>query len=261
MAQAWSTAPAPSIEERVRTHAPLVRRIALHLAARLPAGVELDDLLQSGMLGLLEAAQNFSEGHGASFETFAGHRIRGAILDELRRGDWAPRSVHRGARDLHRARQRLEQSLGRSPSASEMAAELDLELHEYQHLADDAALTGLVSLDEGEDEDGVSSALRSLISPLQGPYSAVEHAELRQRLAEAIRTLPERDQLVLSLYYQEELHQKEIGQVLGVTESRVCQLHARALKALRAALDEDSRPIPPSPPRAARRSSAPEVRL
>lgn len=237
---AWAAQAAPSTEELVRQHAPLVRRIALHLAARLPADVELDDLIQSGTLGLLEAAQNFQFGTGASFETFAGYRIRGAILDELRRGDWAPRSVHRAARGLNRTRAILEQELGRPATTSEMAARLNVSLTEYRQIADDARLTHLVSLNEGDDddEDGHAGALHSLVSPLLGPSGVTEHAELTQRLAAAIRNLPERDQLVLSLYYTEELHQHEIGEVLGVTESRVSQLHARALKALRAELAE-----------------------
>lgn len=235
---AWVTQAAPSTDELVRQNAPLVRRIALHLAARLPAEVELDDLIQSGTLGLLEAAQKFQFGTGASFETFAGYRIRGAILDELRRGDWAPRSVHRSARDIQAARRTLEQALGRAPDAQEIADHLEISLEDYRQAADDASLSNLVSLDEGsEDEDENSgAALRALVSPWVGPASAAEKAELKRKLAEAIRTLPERDQLVLSLYYNEELHQHEIGEVLGVTESRVSQLHSRALKALRQSL-------------------------
>ncbi len=232
----WEAPAAPSPEQRVREHAPLVRRIALHLAARLPAGVELDDLIQAGTLGLLEAAHKFEAGHAASFETYAGHRIRGAILDELRRGDWAPRSVHRSGREIAEARRRLEQQLGRPPSEAEVAAALDMDPADYRQAADDAALTQLDRL-EGEGEDDLAP-LRSLVSPLLGPEQQHERGALRAGLAAAIRELPERDQLVLSLYYREELHQKEIGAVLGVTESRVCQLHARALKALRAALSD-----------------------
>ncbi len=237
-AAVWAAQAAPSTNDLVRQHAPLVRRIALHLIARLPAEVELDDLIQSGTLGLLEAAQKFQFGTGASFETFAGYRIRGAILDELRRGDWAPRSVHRSARELQQARIALEQELGRQPSAFEMAERLEIPVEDYQQLADDASLTHLVSLDEGgeDDEDGLGSALRSLVSPIAGPATAIEKQDLAKHLADAIRSLPERDQLVLSLYYTEELHQHEIGEVLGVTESRVSQLHSRALKALRQSL-------------------------
>lgn len=239
-AAVWVTQAAPTTDELVRQHAPLVRRIALHLAARLPAEVELDDLIQSGTLGLLEAAQKFQFGTGASFETFAGYRIRGAILDELRRGDWAPRSVHRSARDIQKARRALEQELGRAPDAQEMADRLEMSLEDYQQAADDASLSHLVSLDEGGDDDDENSgaALRALVSPWVGPASAAEKAELKRRLATAIRGLPERDQLVLSLYYNEELHQHEIGEVLGVTESRVSQLHSRALKALRQSLSD-----------------------
>ncbi len=261
-AAVWVSQAAPSTHELVRQHAPLVRRIALHMAARLPAEVELDDLIQSGTLGLLEAAQKFQFGTGASFETFAGYRIRGAILDELRRGDWAPRSVHRSGRELQQTRMTLEQELGRAPSAGEMAARLDIPVEEYQRLADDTSLTHLVSLDEGgDDEDGVSSALRALVSPLVGPSSAVEKQDLARHLAAAIRTLPERDQLVLSLYYTEELHQHEIGEVLGVTESRVSQLHSRALKALRESLADwlPSGAVAAKPPRKTEKTSRKEV--
>ncbi len=261
-AAVWASQAAPSTHELVRQHAPLVRRIALHMAARLPAEVELDDLIQSGTLGLLEAAQKFQFGTGASFETFAGYRIRGAILDELRRGDWAPRSVHRSGRELQQARISLEQELGRMPSAVEMAERLDIPVDEYQRLADDTSLTHLVSLDEGgEDEEGPGSALRSLVSPLIGPSSAVEKQDLAQHLANAIRNLPERDQLVLSLYYTEELHQHEIGEVLGVTESRVSQLHSRALKALRESLADwlPNGAVAPKPPRKKEKPSRKEV--
>lgn len=240
VAVAWETASAQDPGELARIHAPLVRRIALHLVSRLPAGVELDDLLQSGMCGLLEAAQNYQPDTQASFETFAGYRIRGAMLDELRRGDWSPRSVHRESRRLAQARQSLEQSLGRPPSIRELAQSLDLSQAEVQQLESDAARCQLLTLDADGDEEGGSSQVRNLRSPDASPDQLIGEQQSKEQLAKAIRELPERDQLVLSLYYREELHQREIAEVLSVTESRVSQLHSRALKRLREILQAEA---------------------
>lgn len=257
VAVAWETAPAQDPAELARIHAPLVRRIALHLAARLPAGVELDDLLQSGMCGLLEAAQSYQADSQASFETFAGYRIRGAMLDELRRGDWSPRSVHRQSRRLAQARQQLEQSLGRPPSIREVAQALEMSQAEVQQLESDGQRCQLLALDaEPEDEMG-SSQTRHLRSSEAGPDQLITEMQSKQQLAEGIRQLPERDQLVLSLYYREELHQREIAEVLSVTESRVSQLHSRALKRLREILQVES--SPGSGPRRGPASTSTEV--
>lgn len=240
VAVAWETAPAQDPGELARLHAPLVRRIALHLASRLPAGVELDDLLQSGMCGLLEAAQSYQADSQASFETFAGYRIRGAMLDELRRGDWSPRSVHRESRRLAQTRQSLEQSLGRPPTIRELAQAMDMSQAQVQQLESDGARCQLLTLDADADEDGASSQTRNLRSPDASPDQLIVEQQSKEQLAEAIGELPERDQLVLSLYYREELHQREIAEVLSVTESRVSQLHSRALKRLREILQVEA---------------------
>ncbi|MEM1435621.1 MAG: RNA polymerase sigma factor FliA [Pseudomonadota bacterium] len=219
----------------VREHADLVRRIALHLSARLPSSVQTDDLVQAGMIGLLEAARNFQSDSGASFSTYAGIRIRGAMVDEVRRGDWAPRSVHRHARQISEAISRLEAQLGREAEDAEVASALGVELSEYQRMLDDAATARLFSFDALQDEDNWDP-----VSANSDTLRAAEDLELRQRVARAIEALPERDQLVLNLYYEECLNLKEIGAVLSVSESRVSQIMSKAtlrLKGLVAATE------------------------
>ncbi len=213
-------------------HLPLVRRQALSLQVRLPASVELDDLIQAGMIGLLDAVNRFDAGQGASFATFASQRIRGAMLDELRSRDWVPRSVRRNTRLLDETIRRLEQQLGRPPEDREIAAALDVSLEEFHHLLMDANGSQLVALDELSEEEGDSLSAGAHATPL------AELLEGRRRadLVKAIERLPEREKLLLTLYYQEDLNLKEIGAVLGVSESRVCQLHSQAVARLRAAL-------------------------
>lgn len=226
------------MEALLEQHAPLVKRIAHHLLARLPDSVQADDLIQAGLEGLLEAATNFEQGKGASFETYAGIRIRGAMLDEMRRGDWSPRSVHRNARGMAEAYQQLEASLGREPNAAEVAAAMGVELDEYHQMARYALGARLASFDEVLGEEQGSTRGERIAAADAGPAEMLEQTEMRERLAAAIAELPERDQLLLSLYYQQELNLKEIGKVLGVSESRVSQLHAQAAVKLRAKLIE-----------------------
>lgn len=213
-------------------HLPLVRRQALNLQVRLPASVELDDLIQAGMIGLLDAVNRYDAGQGASFATFASQRIRGAMLDELRSRDWVPRSVRRNTRMLDETIRRLEQQLGRPPEEREIAAALEVSLEEFRHLLMDANGSQLVALDELPEEEGDSLCAGAYATPL------AELLEVRRRtdLVAAIERLPEREKLLLALYYQEDLNLKEIGAVLGVSESRVCQLHSQAVARLRAAL-------------------------
>jgi RNA polymerase sigma factor for flagellar operon FliA len=216
-------------DQLVTRHADLVKRIAYHLAGRLPPSVEVNDLIQAGMLGLLEAAANYAENRGASFETFAGIRIRGAMIDALRKLDWAPRSVHRKARAAAAAMRDIERETGRDAKDSEVAARMGCSLTEYYAIVQDAASCRLTSLD---DLTIATAAAAETIDPFQ------ETADegFRGALIQAIEGLPEREKLVMSLYYSDELNLKEIGAVLSVTESRVCQLHGQALVRLRARL-------------------------
>ena len=223
-------------EDLVRSHAPLVKKIALHLMARLPDSVLLDDLMQAGMIGLLEAASKYDPGRGASFETYAGIRIRGAIVDEIRRGDWVPRSVHRNARRVAEAIKQVEAREGRDARDFEVAEALGMSLAEYHGCLNDAIGGRLFSLDELS-ESG-DPRLEEDSAPEGNPLSGIQDQAFRKNLAEAIESLPEREQLVLALYYQEEMNLKEIGAVLGVSESRISQIHSQAALRLRSRLTD-----------------------
>ena len=221
-------------EALVQAHAPLVKKIALHLMARLPDSVQLDDLIQAGMIGLLEAASKYEASQGASFETYAGIRIRGAIVDEIRKGDWVPRSVHRNARRITEAIRNVEAREGRDARDAEVAEELDMDLDSYHTRLSDANVGRLFSLDDlNERGESVNDQ-----APGEGPAEDVQQADFKRHLAAEIENLPERERLVLALYYQEELNLKEIGAVLEVSESRVSQIHAQAAARLRARLVE-----------------------
>jgi RNA polymerase sigma factor for flagellar operon FliA len=222
----------PGPDALVQEYAPLVKRIANHLRARLPDGIEIDDLVQVGLIALLDAARQYSPARGASFETYAGIRVRGAMLDEVRATDWTPRSVYRRQRELTAAIQAVENRTGQAADARGVAAELGIPLEEYHQMVSQATACRVFSLD-ATDEDG-EAVVGQLPDPEAGPAAALESDELRQEVAAAIRSLPEREALVMSLYYDEELNLKEIGEILGVTESRVCQLHGQALARLRA---------------------------
>lgn len=224
-----------SADELVRRHAPLVRRIAYHLMGRLPPSVDVGDLIQAGMIGLLESARNFAQDKGASFETFAGIRIRGAMLDELRKSDWTPRSVHRKTREVAETIRQIELETGAEAEDAEVMRRLDLSAEEYHQILTDATCARLLSLtssDEGED----SSVLDVADETSLGPAQNLEDSGMREALTAAITELPEREQLVMSLYYEQELNLKEIGAVLGVSESRVCQIHGQAVIRLRGKL-------------------------
>jgi RNA polymerase sigma factor for flagellar operon FliA len=213
-------------------HTVLVKRIAYHLLARLPASVLVDDLIQSGMIGLFEAANNFDNTKGASFETFAGIRIRGAMLDEMRRGDWTPRSVHKNSRMVSEAIKQLEALFGRDVTDIEVAEKLELSLNEYHQILSEVS-TGKIL---GIDDLGISEDALKFDDSCHGddPYQSIEHSAFKKGLGECISTLPEREALVLSLYYDEELNLREIGEVLDVSESRVSQIHSQAMHRLKA---------------------------
>ena len=223
--------------ELVTRHSELVKRIAYHLLCRLPPTIQIEDLVQAGMVPLIEAAQKFDAGKGASFETYAGIRIRGAMIDEVRKGDWTPRSVHRNARAISEAIQLLENRLGREARESEIAAELGVDLASYHTMLQDQAFAKLQSfeelLPEAEEDEGDEFDLPGSHA---GPQQQIEREHFIAALGSAIGQLPQREQLVLSLYYDEELNLKEIAAVLGVTESRISQIISQAALRLRARL-------------------------
>lgn len=218
----------------IARHSSLVKRIAHHLMARLPPNILIEDLIQAGMIGLLEAQQNYDPTKGASFETFAGIRIRGAMLDDIRRGDWVPRSVYKNSRRISEAMAQLEHELGRDPNDHEVAEYLEMSLEQYHQALNDVNCGRLVGIDDlGISEDAVAN---DELLEENLPFQGVVDDSFRQALAEAIKTLPEREALVLSLYYDEELNLKEIGAVIGVSESRICQIHTQAMQRLKAKL-------------------------
>jgi RNA polymerase sigma factor FliA len=224
-----------SSQDLIAQYAPLVKRIAYHLLARLPSSVVLDDLVQSGMIGLLEASRKYNPAKGASFETYAGIRIRGAIIDEVRRGDWTPRSVHRNSRRISDAIHQLEVRLGRDASDSEVAVEMGISISEYHTLLQDSMESRLFSFEELQkpENEGLGE---QFVADEPEPGHQVEKKVFNQALARAIEGLPERERLVLALYYDEQLNLKEIGEVLGVSESRVSQIHSQAAHRLRGRL-------------------------
>ena len=222
--------------ELVVLHEPLVKRIAYHLMSRLPASVQADDLVQAGMIGLIEASRKFDPEQGASFETYAGIRIRGAMLDEIRRTDWTPRSVHRKAREVAEAVRKIENEKGRDARDVEVAKVMGLELNEYHKILQDATGCRIFSYEDPGTlgEENFAQQLRQPNQPLEN----LQKSDFKVGLADAIKGLPERERLVMALYYDEELNLREIGDILGVSESRVCQIHGQALIRLRARMSD-----------------------
>ncbi|GMM90247.1 RNA polymerase sigma factor FliA [Vibrio sp. D420a] len=212
----------------------LVKRIAHHLLGRLPPNVLVDDLIQAGMIGLIEAQQNYDGSKGASFETYAGIRIRGAMLDDIRRGDWVPRSVHKNNREISNAIAELEATLNRDPSDAEIAKHMGLTLEQYHSALTDINCSKLVGIEDLGVSDDVISPNEDSQDNL--PFQGVADESFRQALIDSIKQLPEREGLVLSLYYDEELNLKEIGEVLGVSESRVSQILSQSMQRLRTKL-------------------------
>ncbi|MDH5408464.1 MAG: RNA polymerase sigma factor FliA [Gammaproteobacteria bacterium] len=213
-------------DELVQKHGAMVHRIAYHLSARLPASVMVDDLIQAGMLGLLDASQLYDPTQGASFETYATIRIRGSMLDELRRNDWAPKSVHRKERELMAAIRKIEGATGRDARGQEIAEELDISLDEYHAILQETSNCRVLNfVDMGVTEDLMGEGMQSRQPE---PSQTVQRDEFKKQLVEAISSLPERECFVVSMYYDDELNLKEIGKVLGVSESRVSQLLSQA---------------------------------
>ena len=220
----------------VAANANLVKRIAFHLMNRLPPSVQAEDLIQAGMIGLLEAARHYDPSQGASFETYAGIRVRGAMLDEIRRSDWTPRSVHRKSREAAETLRAMEQETGRDAKDHEVAEKMGLELRAYHLILTESSAAHVFSFDQPDDHTGETIDLPQ--SNEATPGEQVEYQSFRLALAEAIKNLPERESLVMSLYYDEDLNLREIGDILGVSESRVCQIHGQALVRLKARLAE-----------------------
>lgn len=219
-------------------HAPLVKRLAYQLKARLPPSVEVDDLIQAGMIGLLDAINRYEDTHGAQFETYAVQRIRGSMLDELRGMDWLPRNVRQDMRKIETAMSNLQQELGRPPTEAEIARAMKLTLAEYQEKLSDGGGHQLVYYedyqDEGDERDNFLE--RYMVDENGDPLSSLLEDDFRRALIEAIEDLPEREKILMGLYYEQEMNLKEIGAVMGVSESRVCQLHSQAIARIRSSL-------------------------
>ncbi len=230
----YSSIQAGGTDDQVLQHAPLVKRIAYHLKLRLPENIVIDDLIQAGMIGLLEAIKNYDMSQGASFDTYAGIRIRGAMLDEVRRADWTPRSVHKKSRMVSEAIREVENRLGHDARESDVAEHMGISVDEYNHILQDTIACKTFDIDDvhKKGEDFPKPVRQSEEQPIDN--LAAEN--FQRALADAIRGLPEREKLVVSLYYDEELNLREIGKVLDVSESRVSQICSQAMLRLRSRL-------------------------
>lgn len=223
----------------LQEHAPLVKKLAHQLKAKLPPSVEVDDLIQAGMIGLLDAINRYEDTHGAQFETYAVQRIRGAMLDELRGSDWLPRSIRQNMRKIEDAMSKLQQRLGRPPKETEIAKELKLPLAQYQDMLNDGLGHQLVYYEDFHEKDENDHFLdRYCIDEKSDPLQTLVNGGFRTAVIQAIEALPERERILMGLYYEQEMNLKEIGAVMGVSESRVSQLHSQAIARMRAKLRE-----------------------
>ena len=223
-------------EQLVEKYAPLVKKIAYHLSARLPADIHIDDIIQSGLIGLLDASKHYDPGQGAQFETYATIRIRGAILDEVRRCDWVPKSVHKKARDLSAAMHTIELRTGRDARDIEVAQEMDISMEEYYQILKDSNSCRMLSFDDLNTDD--THSLGMFEDRQSNVVSEVLDEEFRNRLSQAIAGLPEREKMVMSLYYDTGMNLKEVGTLIGISESRVSQLLSQAQLRLKARMSE-----------------------
>ncbi len=217
---------------------PMVKRIAYHMMTRLPASVEVDDLIQAGLMGLMDAVSRYDSDQGAHFETYATQRVRGAMLDELREADWASRNVRRAGRQIESAVHMLQQRHQRPPSEQEIADEMGLDIHAYFDLLNDARGAQLVYYEDLHESDGDDFLERFADHVQDGPIDVLSSRHFKKALAQAVGFLPEREKQLMGMYYEQEMNFKEIGAVLGVSESRICQLHSQAIARLRGRLRE-----------------------
>lgn len=232
----------PAIKEHiVLEHAPLIRYIVNRIAVRLPSHIDLDDLHNTGVIGLMDAIDKFDPDKNCKFKTYAEFRIKGAILDQLRSLDWVPRSVRQKGRKLDRAYGEIEQRLGRQANEDEVADSLGLQLDKFHELINQVRGISLINLEEirgagadGERTGGFADIVEDVHS--ENPLSSIKLHEMKRVVADTISSLPEKERLVVSLYYYEDLNMKEIGSILGITESRVCQIHTKAVLRLRSKL-------------------------
>lgn len=222
--------------DMIKQYQPLVRRLAHHMVAKLPANIQVDDLIQVGLIGLSEALTRYEAAQGVQFETFATQRIRGAMLDELRDNDWMSRGSRKNQKEIEQALRRLEHKLGRTPLESEIATDLGMSLSDYQELLGKVQGTQLVYIEDmtrnGDDDDSFLD--RHVGDSEADPINMLRDQRLRQALVAAIKGLPEREQFIMSMYYEKDMNLKEIAAVLDVTESRICQLHSQSIARLRA---------------------------
>ncbi len=228
-----TAAPQESVEQAIQKYAYIVKQIAYHLISRLPSSVQIEDLMQAGMIGLIEAHQRYDATKSPSFEGYAGIRIRGTMIDELRKSSWMPRSVHQNMRKISQAIHQVENRMGREAKSQEIASELGVNAEEYAELLSDSHANELYSIDDmDENAMGVSESQDE-------PHTVVEMQEFKDHLSKLIEDLPHQEQIVLAFYYSEKLKFKEIGEVIGVGEARVCQLHSQALARIQARLKKD----------------------
>ena len=222
----------------IERYSPLVRRMAHHMLARLPASVQLDDIVQAGLIGLMDALNRYEESQGTQFETYASQRIRGAMLDELRSNDWLPRGLRRSLRDIEAAIAKLEQKLGRAPTEREMARQMGISLTEYQQQLQQARGYQLFHLEDFNAGDDDQFLDRHCPDESTEPFGNLRDERFRAALIKAIDLLPEREKQLMGMYYEQELNFREIAAVFEVSESRICQLHTQAVARLRGKLKD-----------------------